>query len=381
MRRCLLLLFLLVFICRGAERRDAPPGFDAQRFGPWGGELFVPDNWEYHEPGGPSGGTYMIAKAFAPDGTYDTGMRIQFIPGVKKANGLTPKEAVAVNVRIRKETEKVIRECPPEEFGLFTRICIETRGYPVKSKPKQEYHLISAFWWSDQLDLIAGVTFGAPVEEWDSVKSVYDISGNIKIYDDAWVRAHAANGAGGEASKSSNAPPPAKGSAAAPATPQQHDTGLDAVVKLGSIQFVNRMEDLQWRLGTRPDALIASIQAMREIIAEELQSAGIKEPAVVNAMLGIPPKGRMRVWLIGREGMLSANQHRELTRKLESVPPPEVRNGPVALNLTLELNGAKAGNIDPQKMRLPDEWREAVQGKPVQLPDGLPESIWTTEPK
>ena len=205
------------------------------------------------------------------NGPYDTGMRVQFIPNVKNGSGLTPKEAVAVNIRKRKESEKVLRECPPEEFGLFTRICIETTGYPVKSKPKQKYHLISAFWWSDQLDLIAGVTFGAPVEEWESVRSVYDISGNIKIYDDAWVRAHAANGAGGEASKSGDAPSPTKGSIGAPATPQQQDTGLDAVVKVGSIQFVNRMEDLQWRLGTNPDALIASIQAMRGAIAEENQ--------------------------------------------------------------------------------------------------------------
>ena len=343
--------------------------------------MFVPDDWEYREPGGPYGGTYMIAKAFAPDGTYDTGMRIQFIPGVKKVSGLMPAEAVAANIRIRKEGEKVLWECPPEQFGLFTRICLETTGYPVRSKPKLEYHVIYAFWWSDQLDLIAAITFGAPVGEWDSVKLVYGISGNIKIYDDAWVRAHAANGTGSEASKTDNAPPPAKGSAAAPATPQQPDTRLDAVVNLGSIQFVNRMEDLQWRLGTRPDALIASIQAMREIIAEELQSAGIKEPAVVNAMLGIPPKGRLRVGLIGWEGVLSADQQRELTRKLESVAAPEVRNGPVALNLTFELNGAKAGNIDPQKMRMPDEWREAVKGRSVPLPDGLPESIWTTGPR
>lgn len=110
-------------------------------------------------------------------------MRTQLLSRVKAVAGISPKQAVQVNIDRKKTLEEVVRECPAAKFDQFWRSCLETVGFPSKAKPTQKYHLVYSFWWSDELDLMAAVTFGAPIEEWTQAQKVYDVIKDFKLID------------------------------------------------------------------------------------------------------------------------------------------------------------------------------------------------------
>lgn len=178
-----LLIFLFtVFAARAAEMQ-APEGFTVHDLGSMGGQVLLPNGWFFATGQAPNGPYYTLLKEDSGKGSYDTGMRIQFVAKVKATAGISPKQAVQLNIDRKKAKETVVHECPESQMGAFRRVCLETLGFPSKAKPTQKFHLVYSFWWNDETDLMAAVTFGAPVEEWAEAKKIYDVIKDFKILD------------------------------------------------------------------------------------------------------------------------------------------------------------------------------------------------------
>jgi hypothetical protein len=142
-----------------------------------------PAGWTFVAANSAAGPVFTLSKEDSRKGSYDTGMRIQLISKIKARVGLTPKEAVLLNIARKKKLEQVISECPEAQAGVFRRICLETEGYPSEAKPSQRYHLMYSFWWSDEADFMAAATFGAPIEEWPQAAKIYAVIKDFKLVD------------------------------------------------------------------------------------------------------------------------------------------------------------------------------------------------------
>jgi len=112
----------------GAEL-EVPPGFVVQILEPIGGKIARPKEWFYSEQHQPSTLRWTLSKEDPALGPYETGMRVQLFIGVEKGTGKTPRQFVSDIVKSRKAAGRVLSECPPENQGLFTRVCLETEEH------------------------------------------------------------------------------------------------------------------------------------------------------------------------------------------------------------------------------------------------------------
>jgi hypothetical protein len=60
--------------------------------------------------------------------------------------------------------------------------------------------------------------------------------------------------------------------------------------------------------------------------------------------------------------------------RLERIPPPEVRGGPVALGMEAML--WRAPGVSWQWPYMPAEWQQACAGRPLLIPEGVLEAVW-----
>jgi hypothetical protein len=252
------------------------------------------------------------------------------------------------------------------------RACLETTGYPSHAKPQQQYHMLYTFSWNDDADILIVSTFGAPVEQWHEAALVHAVIKDFKLIDPDRAQSNVA-------AKRPPASAPLRNEV--PTAPKP-DPALQAVAKLNTVQFITPMPELPKRMGSDVEPLMNFLQNLTTATARYLQPLKGK-PSVANITIGFAPGGRLRVWLVHWDEVLSAAQQNELTAQLEDLTPVQVANRPVALNATLELFGASASKVDPAKLALPDEWKQALaNGKgPVAIPDGLPDTIWNRPAK
>jgi hypothetical protein len=372
MRSIVFVAFLFALYGRAAEM-EAPPGYTVHDLWSVGGQILVPAGWVFREGSTPGGPMFTISKENNTDGTYETGMRIQVIGHIKENAGVTAKEAVDLNIRRKKSLEKVISECPPAQSGPFNRICLETTVHEGDKTPQREYHCIYSFWWSDDLDLMIAATFGAPANEWDSASLIYAVIKDFKLVDRERAEKPKTTGPQPTADAS---PKPDETASSKFGTP--NDASIKAIAKIESVQFINSTKELPKRLGSDVKPFAQYVNALESATATYLKANKISKSFVATTMVGLPNKGRRRVWLTGWEQALSPAQQQQLIDQLVAVPAPRVATGPVAFNLAFDLNGAPAARIDPAKMQLPAEWIAAVKGskQPIALPDDLPASLW-----
>ena len=160
------------------EGKPVPKGFVEQTLEPTGGKVNKPRGWFYAESHAKENGafhfTWTLSKEKPKDGHYDTGLRIQYFIGVRKATGKTPKQFILEFIEKKRKEAKVIpRDCTPRTEGFFTRMCLETEEGP--------YHILYSLLW-DNVGDDAGVTIsGARKEEWEKWAPVFDQMRQITV--------------------------------------------------------------------------------------------------------------------------------------------------------------------------------------------------------
>jgi hypothetical protein len=174
---------MLAFGATVATRADeAPPipdpeGFVAQKLDVTDGWIARPKDWFYTNEGVPHGWLWTIAKEDPSKGPYQTGMHIQMFMELKKYHR-TPEELVQGFLKDQRERNTVLSDCPAARAGTFMRECLEV----LEDNPgAAKYHIqYSAFWVPDG-DMAMITTFGAPEDQWASVKSIQQVMSNVVL--------------------------------------------------------------------------------------------------------------------------------------------------------------------------------------------------------
>jgi hypothetical protein len=126
---------------------------------------------------------------------------------------------------------------------------------------------------------------------------------------------------------------------------------------------------------------VASVEALGDYLNQVMAVASAYwsevppgAPRSVALVVAIKPGGKARFWLEAEQGGLGPELVAGLFERLRAVPPPVVREGPVAVSLQATLwGGGKAAGGWPF---LPKEWVEAAGGKELLIPDGPLALVW-----
>ena len=156
----------------------APPGFVNQILEPLGGRILRPKDWYYAEAHeGPTYRWTISKEDMSKRGGYTTGARIQMFVGVKEHTGATAKEFItSIMEQRRREAQRVIDGCKPQDMGLFTRICLETEEGP-------HHILYSLYWGRNELDIAVVAMFGTTKELWNTYSSTWTKMNHFELID------------------------------------------------------------------------------------------------------------------------------------------------------------------------------------------------------
>lgn len=178
-------LFACLCLCAlSAHAEDdfpVPEGYVLQRLDPTDGRIARPKEWFYASGGTPSGWLWTLSAEDPSKGGYETGLRIQLLVGVEKGTkGST--EAFAQNfLRQKRESAKVVGECPAVDQGQFKRQCLEVIESIQRPRGPATFHVLYSVFWGKKLDMVVVNTFGAPEEKWQSVASASKVMANVEV--------------------------------------------------------------------------------------------------------------------------------------------------------------------------------------------------------
>ena len=167
-----------------------PRGFVEQILEPTGGKVNRPRGWFYAENHSEESGAFhfnwTLSKEKHKDGQYDTGLRIQYFMGVRKATGKTPKQFILEFLeKKRHEAKKILSDCAPEQEGAFTRVCLETEEGP--------YRITYSLLWDNVGDDAAVTIAGAKKSEYQKWIPIFNQMRQIKFLDLDYMERKAAS--------------------------------------------------------------------------------------------------------------------------------------------------------------------------------------------
>jgi hypothetical protein len=110
------------------------------------------------------------------------------------------------------------------------------------------------------------------------------------------------------------------------------------------------------------------LKGVREAFAQAY--ATVRTPETLSAIVAVKPGKKARLWLIS--SLENPPDRTDLTARFETVPVPEVKEGPVAFAIRFTIAGAKPAKIP----LLPPEWMAAFDGQPAMMPDAITAYIW-----
>lgn len=167
----------IIVLTASAFGQTAPTEFATQVLEPTGGKILRPKDWFYSENHhGPVYVWTLSREDTSNNRPYITGVRIQTFVGVKDGTGKTGKQFVLDFVAAKKkEATKVIKTSTEENQELFTRICLETE--------EGQYHILYAFFWSNDLDVVVISIAGTRKELWNIYSATFDKMGAFELID------------------------------------------------------------------------------------------------------------------------------------------------------------------------------------------------------
>jgi hypothetical protein len=152
---------------------------------PIGGRIKKPKDWFYTESHRSSNSfLWTISKEKPVNGGYDTGVRIQLFTGIKKGTGKSPEKFLFSFKESKKEAaNKVLKDCPVKEQGLFSVICLETIETIPYNGVNKLYHILYSLFWNDEMDMVILSIAGTPQHEWDNYQNIFNEMRGFKIID------------------------------------------------------------------------------------------------------------------------------------------------------------------------------------------------------
>lgn len=165
---------------------EVPPGFVVQILEPTGGRIARPVGWFYSELHQGPTLRWIISREDPARGPYETGMSVQLFVGVEKGTGMTPRQWVADLIAKRKAAGRVIAECPPENQGFFTRVCLETEErLSGPAGGTKLYRVEYSLFWGNEADMACVIVVGTPAREWDRYRATFGVMRKVDVLDPA----------------------------------------------------------------------------------------------------------------------------------------------------------------------------------------------------
>jgi hypothetical protein len=137
-------------------------------------------------------------------------------------------------------------------------------------------------------------------------------------------------------------------------------------------------EVLQRRAGS-PERLAAYVKILRAECAAFFRKA--TDPELLDIVVAIRPERRSKIWFASTTRAENDQALQELRAQLESIKPPDVREGAVAFALIASIAGERhpaeqAG--EPFTPPIPPAWQEVISKHSgmVAIPDDILESVW-----
>ncbi len=118
-------------------------------------------------------------------GPYETGLSIQTFINLA-GDSPRPHESIALaSFEEQKRKGEVVRECEPEQHGLFNRVCLEQVETLelVQGAPEPYRVVYSYFWGQDDMNVFVVMVFGAPERNWSEVAEIYNVMSAFELID------------------------------------------------------------------------------------------------------------------------------------------------------------------------------------------------------
>lgn len=179
-----LLSVCLIFsslVSHAEEGFPIPDGYVLQRLDPTDGRIAKPKGWFYASSGTPSGWLWTLSAEDPSKGGYETGLRIQLLVGVEKATKNSTEIFAQNFLQQKRNSTKVVNECPAIGQGQFMRQCIEVIEHIQRSEGLVPFHILYSVFWGKKLDMVVVNTFGAPDEKWQSVAEASKVMAKAEI--------------------------------------------------------------------------------------------------------------------------------------------------------------------------------------------------------
>ena len=157
------------------------------------------------------------------------------------------------------------------------------------------------------------------------------------------------------------------------AAPKAHET---SPALIGSLHLYNPPEQFAARLGGAEGGkdLGRYTNEVVRITGEFASACSKPRPKGVFIGIGVKPGKQARCWCESIDGEISPEQLKELEAKLAKIPAPLVKQGPLAVGLSISFFGK-----EPSFQPYPVSWAKATEaaGREVPLaPDELFKLIW-----
>lgn len=152
---------------------------------PTGGKIMKPKSWFYSESQNSNGYMWTLSEEdISSGGSYDTGVRIQLMSGIKTGTGKTPKEFLFDFMESKKAAvDRVISTCPEADQGLFSVVCLETVETALHEKSEKKHHILYSLFWSNSMDLVVISIAGARESEWSNYESIFNEMRGFELID------------------------------------------------------------------------------------------------------------------------------------------------------------------------------------------------------
>lgn len=102
---------------------------------------------------------------------------------------------------------------------------------------------------------------------------------------------------------------------------------------------------------------------------------GYPVAALLDVVVAVKPSGASRVWIVPED--LAFDGREKLIQRLESVPTPKPKDGPIAFCIHGSVQGAVQTRADPGAP-LPKAWQDVWDKarRPLVVPDDILKEIW-----
>lgn len=340
----LFVALLVVVPCLLAGKERVPDGFVMQALEPFGGKIVRPKDWYFTESHRGPVYLWTIAKEKRPDGSYDTGVRIQLLIGVQRATGTSPADFVANFIKKqRASSARILNDCPPLDQGLFNRRCLEAEEGP--------YHVVySLFSGNRDIDMVVVMSAGAKRDEWSEYADTFALMNRLDLIDmnriEPFIRQ-------------------TEPSAKEPAPPPRTATGFE----LASVILYNRESELADRVSV--GELSGYINRLKAKFGKLY--AGDQRSRNFLAVFCVQPD-RAHVWFTDRNGT-EVHEPPDVSKQLVKVPPPQLKKpAPVVFALDVQIAGGGGGSNQRVGQPItPVAWKEAIaragEKEPLRIDD------------